>query len=120
MKTKEKNAIGILHIRISFNNTLLTFCDSTGNCLAWFSAGSLNLKAGRKSSVYAVQVCIEKIILKVKSCGYKALSIRVSGLGIGRKFILRSIKKLGVKVISLEDFTSRPHNGCRSKNKRRL
>jgi small subunit ribosomal protein S11 len=80
----------------------------------------LGLKGGRKSSVYAVQLCLERIVSKARQCGYKLISIRVSGIGLGRKFILRSVKRLGIRISSLQDITPRPHNGCRNRNKRRL
>jgi small subunit ribosomal protein S11 len=113
-------SIGVMNIRLSFNNTLITLCDLKGNCIAWFSAGMLGLKGGRKSSLYALQISLEKMLDKAERYGYESFSIRVSGIGPGRKFVLRYAKKLGLRVISLENVTPKAHNGCRIKRKRRL
>ena len=124
--TKKKGALkkvveGIVHIKVTFNNTLITISDSLGNVLCQSSAGACGFKGARKSTPYAAQMASEAAIANARdNYGLRRAAIKVIGPGPGRESAMRAVKNLGIDVISLQDCTPLPHNGCRPKKKRRV
>lgn len=122
--TKKKVKINVIdaiaHISSTFNNTIITITDKSGNVLAWSSAGTCGFKGSRKSTPFAAQVAAEKAGVAVKEFGVKNLEIYVKGPGPGRDSASRSLNALGFKIASIFDKTPLPHNGCRPRKKRRF
>ena len=119
-KIRKNVAKGIAHIKATFNNTVITITDKSGNTLCWDSAGSIGYKGSRKSTPFAAQRAAENIATKAKKCGIKELECRVKGPGSGRESAIRALKAAGLDIRSIEDTTPLPHNGCRPKKKRRV
>lgn len=121
--TKKKNKRVVtdatVHIRASFNNTIITFTDKQGNVISWASAGASGFKGSRKSTPYAAQVAAEKAGNIAKEMGVKAVELWLRGPGPGRDAACRSLGAL-FKVVSLVDVTPIPHNGCRPRKRRRV
>ncbi len=120
-KKKEKRLVasGIAHIHSTFNNTIITISDATGNVLCWSSAGASNFKGSRKGTPFAAQVACEKAVRKAVEHGMKQIEVRVSGPGSGRDTAIRSINNGGMEVTAIVDVTPLPYNGCRPPKKRR-
>lgn len=121
-KKKEKKNVqsGIGHIHASFNNTIVTITDVSGNCVAWSSAGSESFKGSRKSTHYAAQVAAEGAAKKAMEHGMRNIAIYVKGPGAGRESAIRAIQATGFRVTMIKDVTPVPHNGCRPPKKRRI
>ena len=121
-KQKIKKTIinGIAHIVSSFNNTIITITDESGNALAWSSAGLKGFKGSRKSTPFAAQIAAEDVGNKAKEYGIKSLKVEVSGPGSGRESALRSLQSIGYIITSIRDVTPIPHNGCRPRKRRRV
>ena len=119
-KTKRKLSSGIAHIVSSFNNTIITISDESGNALAWSSAGLKGFKGSRKSTPFAAQIAAEDVGNKVKEHGIKSLKVEISGPGSGRESALRSLQSVGFIISSIKDVTPVPHNGCRPRKRRRV
>lgn len=117
---KIKGSLGKIYISSTKNNTILTLIDTKGNTKGWSCSGSLGFKNARKSTTYAAQAAAESIVKKAKILGYTHLRLRVKGLGRGKQSCLRALSKSGLKIISLEDRTALPYNGCRASKKRRV
>lgn len=111
---------GVVHIRASFNNTIITVTDKTGAALCWASAGTIGYKGSRKSTPFAAQRAAEEVALKAKKLGVREVEVRINGPGSGRESAIRAIKAQGIEIRALEDVTPLPHNGCRPKKKRRI
>lgn len=112
---------GIVHINSSFNNTLITVTDRQGNTLAWATAGAAGFKGSRKSTPFAAQVAGERVATFVHDeFNMKAIVVFIKGPGPGRESALRAFITLGFKIIEISDATGLPHNGCRSRKKRRI
>jgi len=120
-KTKDKRTDSVkIFISATFNNTIVTITDLDGNVLLWGSSGSSGFKGTRKSTPYAATTAVDKVIEKAKNeIGIKSAEIYVKGPGSGRDAALRSIKVSGIKITQIADITPFPHNGPRSKKKRR-
>ena len=110
----------IAYISTSFNNTIITITDKTGNVLAWASAGASGFKGSRKSTPFAAQVAADKVGNVIKEFGVKNLDLYVKGPGPGRDAASRSLNAMGFKIVSITDKTPLPHNGCRPRKKRRF
>jgi small subunit ribosomal protein S11 len=108
------------HILASFNNTIVTITELNGDVLTWCSAGCKGFKGSRKSSPFAAQVTAEEAIRKAKELGVKTISVKLKGPGSGREAAVRALKSGGINIVSLEDITPMPHNGCRAAKKRRV
>jgi small subunit ribosomal protein S11 len=108
------------HIYASFNNTLITISDLSGNVVCWSSAGMQGFKGSRKSTPYAAQLTGDDILKKASNFGVKSLDIHVKGVGSGRENALRALANSGLKIIYIKDETKIPHNGCRPPKKRRI
>jgi len=119
---KDKNRLknGIVHIQSTFNNTIITITNLTGDTIAWASAGSLGFKGSRKNTPFAAQTAAEKVALEALKNGMKNIEILVKGQGSGRETAIRAIENAGLQISSIKDITSVPHNGCRSPKRRRV
>ena len=111
---------GVVHIKASFNNTLITITDPKGNVVAWSSSGSLNFKGSRKSTPFAAQMAAEAAGRKAADAGVKVVEIRVKGPGAGREAAIRAIQAIGLTITIIKDVTPIPHNGCRPPKRRRV
>ena len=119
-KAKKNVSDGIAHIHASFNNTIITITDRQGNTLSWASSGGAGFKGSRKSTPFAAQVAAESAGRAAQECGIKNLEVQIKGPGPGRESSVRALNALGIKIISIQDVTPIPHNGCRPPKKRRI
>lgn len=121
LKKDKKNIIkGVVHIQSTFNNTIVTITNLTGDTVSWASAGSAGFKGARKGTPFAAQTAAEKAALEALNSGLKSVEILVKGQGSGRETAIRSIQSVGFDITSIQDITSIPHNGCRSPKRRRV
>ncbi len=119
-KRARKNiANAVAHIRASFNNTIITFTDESGNAICWATSGS-NFRGSRKSTPFAAQVAAEQAAQKAMEHGVKNVAVLIRGPGSGRESALRAIAATGLNVVSIRDVTPIPHNGCRPPKRRRV
>ncbi len=123
-KSAKKSSIqtsehGHVYITATFNNTLVTITDQTGSTISWSSSGARGFKGARKSTPYAATLAVEDAVKKAINRGMKTVDVFVKGPGSGRDSSLRAIKSGGLSIISIADITPIPHNGPRSKNRRR-
>ena len=116
-KNVEKGAV---HIRSSFNNTMVTFSDLQGNALSWASSGGLGFRGSRKSTPYAAQMCAETAAKAAMEHGLKTVEVYVKGPGQGREAAIRALQSAGLEVVMIKDVTPIPHNGCRPPKRRRV
>ena len=119
-KTKRNVIEGVVHIHASFNNTIITITDRSGNTLAWATAGGSGFRGSRKSTPFAAQIAAERAGTKAQEYGLKDISVKVKGPGPGRESALRALNAIGLNVVSIEDVTPLPHNGCRPPKQRRV
>ena len=119
-KTKNAPELGIAHIQATFNNTIVSISDLSGNVLSWSSAGAQGFKGSRKSTPFAAQVAAEKAANKVKDMGMKKLEVHIKGPGPGRESAIRSLQAAGMEIVVIRDKTPTPHNGCRPRKRRRV
>ena len=119
-KTKKNILNGIAYVQSTFNNTIISIADTSGNVVSWASAGQKGFKGSRKSTPYAAQVAADAAAAKALDCGMKYLSVEVKGPGSGRETALRALQARGFKIISIKDTTPMPHNGSRPPKKRRV
>ncbi|MCK4601632.1 MAG: 30S ribosomal protein S11 [Phycisphaerae bacterium] len=119
-KTKRNVARGIVHIRATFNNTLITITDTNGEAIASRSAGAMGFKGARKSTPFAAQRAAEAAAGDARRMGLVEVEVRVKGPGSGRESAVTALQAAGLKVLSIEDVTPIPHNGCRPRKKRRV
>lgn len=121
-KKREKKNIqdGVAHIQSTFNNTIVTITDMSGNVVAWSSAGNKGFKGSRKSTPYAAQQAAEDAAKKAMVHGLKNLEVYVKGPGAGREAALRSLQSMGLNIRLIRDVTPIPHNGCRQPKRRRV
>ena len=120
-KKNKRNVIeGVAHIHASFNNTIITITDRSGNTLSWATAGGSGFRGSRKSTPFAAQIAAEKAGTKAKEFGLKDISVKIKGPGPGRESALRALNAIGLNVVSIEDVTPLPHNGCRPPKQRRV
>lgn len=119
-KVKRIVEYGVAHIQATFNNTIVTITDESGNTLIWASAGTAGFKGSRKSTPFAAQMVASDVAKKAIDNGMKGISVNVKGPGPGREAALRSLQGAGLKVTSIKDVTPIPHNGCRPPKRRRI
>ncbi len=119
-KIKKNIQTGIAHIQSTFNNTMITITDVSGNTLCWSSAGGQGFKGSRKSTPFAAQVAAEECSKKAMEHGIRQLSIYVKGPGSGRESAVRALQAAGIKITLIRDVTPVPHNGCRPPKRRRV
>jgi small subunit ribosomal protein S11 len=119
-KSKSSSQKGIVHIQSTFNNTIITITNLTGDTISWGSAGSAGFKGARKSTPFAAQTAAEKAAIEAANNGMKTVQILVKGQGSGRETAIRAIEGAKFEITSIEDITSVPHNGCRPPKRRRV
>jgi small subunit ribosomal protein S11 len=119
-KGKRTVAVGNVHVLSSFNNTVVTITDATGNAICWASAGGKGFKGSRKNTPFAAQVAAEDAARKAYEQGMRSVQVFVSGPGAGRESSLRALASVGLRISSIEDVTPIPHNGCRPPKRRRV
>ncbi len=119
-KNKKNILTGIVYIQSTFNNTIITITDVSGNVLSWSSAGARGFKGSRKSTPFAAQVAAGDAAAKAMEHGLKNVSVLVKGPGAGRESALRALAAAGLKVSLIRDITPIPHNGCRPAKRRRV
>lgn len=111
---------GVAHIRSTFNNTIVTITDPSGNAVSWASAGALGFKGSRKSTPFAAQTAAETAAKAAMEHGMKTVEVSVKGPGAGREAAIRSLQATGLEVSMIRDVTPVPHNGCRPPKRRRV
>jgi small subunit ribosomal protein S11 len=121
-KKKEKKhvPVGLVHIQATFNNTIVTVTDQSGNVVAWSSAGALGFRGSRKGTPFAAQQAALTAANKAKEAGMRTVEVRVSGPGAGRESAIRTLATVGLEVRAIKDATPIPHNGCRPPKRRRV
>jgi small subunit ribosomal protein S11 len=120
-KKQKKNIVnGIVHINSTFNNTIVTITDLSGNTIAWSSAGSVGFKGARKGTPFAAQTATEKASAAAMDQGLRKVEVRVRGQGSGRETSVRVLDVMGFNIVSVSDITPVPHNGCRPPKRRRV
>jgi len=112
-KVRKNIPNGIAHIHSTFNNTIVTITDSTGNAIAWSSAGALGFKGSKKSTPFAAQMASEACAKVAIESGMMRVEVSVKGPGPGREAAIRSLQVAGLEITSIKDVTPVPHNGCR-------
>ncbi len=122
-KAKKKvhvDAVGVAHIKASFNNVLVTITDIYGNTISWSSAGKNGFKGSRKNTPFAAQVTAEAAGKEAYDLGLRKVDVFVKGPGAGREAAIRALSTAGLQILSIKDNTPIPHNGCRPPKKRRV
>lgn len=121
-KKKAKKVVpkGVVHIKATFNNTIISITDENGDLLAQSSSGACGFRGSRKSTPYAAQIATEAAVEKAKVHGLSEVDVFVKGVGSGRETAVRALQSVGIYVKSIKDVTPLPHNGCRAKKPRRV
>ena len=120
-KRERKNiTTGVVHIKSSFNNTIVSITDQEGNVISWASAGNVGFKGSRKSTPFAAQLAAEQAARRAMEQGLRKVDVVVKGPGSGRETAIRSIQNVGIEVTGIKDVTPVPHNGCRPPKRRRM
>ncbi len=111
---------GVAHIQSTFNNTLISITDKSGNAISWSSAGAMGFKGSRKSTPFAAQMAAEVAAKEAMEHGMRSVECLVKGPGSGREAAIRSLQAAGLEVSMIKDVTPIPHNGCRPPKRRRV
>jgi small subunit ribosomal protein S11 len=111
---------GVAHVQATFNNTIVTLTDKSGNVVSWASAGSVGFKGSRKSTPFAAQTAADAAARKAMEYGLKQVEVFVKGPGAGREAAIRSLQAVGLDISAIHDVTPIPHNGCRPPKRRRV
>ena len=121
-KRKDRKNIekGAVHIRSSFNNTMVTITDTQGNAISWASAGEMGFRRSKKSTPFAAQTAAETAAKSAMEHGLKTVEVFVKGPGSGREAAIRALQTAGLEVTLIKDVTPVPHNGCRPPKRRRV
>jgi small subunit ribosomal protein S11 len=124
-KSKKKKVVqrvtsGIVHIKATFNNTIITITNNSGDVLVWSSPGIEGFSGSKKSTPFAAQVAAASAAKKAKEIGVEEVHVHVKGPGSGRDAAVRAVKASGLKILSIKDLTPQPHNGCRPRKRRRV
>jgi small subunit ribosomal protein S11 len=119
-KERKNVANGVAHIHASFNNTIVTITDTTGNVITWSSSGNKGFKGSRKSTPFASQLAAETAAKKAMEHGMRQVEVFVKGPGTGRESAIRAIQAAGLEIVAIKDVTPIPHNGCRPPKRRRV
>ena len=119
-KIKKNILNGTAYVLSTFNNTIISIADTSGNVVSWASAGQKGFKGSRKSTPYAAQVAADAAAAKALEYGMKTLTVEIKGPGSGRETALRALQARGFKILSIKDTTPMPHNGTRPPKKRRV
>ncbi len=119
-KVKKNIQSGIVHVVASFNNTIVTITDVSGNAISWGSAGACGFKGSRKSTPFAAQLAAERAAKAAQDHGMRNVQVYVNGPGAGRESAIRALQSAGFKISLIRDITPVPHNGCRPPKRRRV
>lgn len=119
-KEKKNVPVGAAHIQATFNNTIVTITDPSGNTVAWASAGTQGFKGSRKGTLYAAQITADAAAKRAKEAGMRQVSVYVKGPGSGRESAIRALQAAGLEITTIKDVTPVPHNGCRPPKRRRV
>ena len=119
-KVRKNIPEGVVSIRSTFNNTIVTFADREGNVVSWSSAGCLGFKGSRKSTPFAAQNAVEAAAQKAMDHGMRKVEVKVKGPGPGRDAAIRALQTVGLDVSQISDVTPIPHNGCKPPKRRRV
>lgn len=120
-KIERKNIpTGVAHIQATFNNTIVTITDVSGNVISWSTSGAKGFKGSRKSTPFAAQVAAEDAAKKAQEHGLRSVEVWVKGPGSGRESALRALQAAGLNITLIRDVTPIPHNGCRPPKRRRV
>lgn len=119
-KIRRNVTLAVVHVKATFNNTVVTVTDTKGDVLCWASAGTSGFKGSRKSTPFAGQCAAQQAAEKASKYGVKEVDVRVKGPGSGRESAITALQSAGLTVKSIEDVTPLPHNGCRPPKKRRV
>jgi small subunit ribosomal protein S11 len=119
-RTKKVAPNGVAHVQSTFNNTIITITDASGNTVSWSTAGANNFKGSRKSTPFAAQVAAETAAKKAIEMGMKKVEVFVKGPGAGREAAVRALSAAGLEIDIIRDVTPMPHNGCRPAKRRRV
>lgn len=119
-KVRKEIQTGVVHILATFNNTIVSITDVSGNVIAWSSAGRKGFKGSRKSTPFAAQMAAEDAVKKAMEFGLKSASVLIKGPGAGKESALRALQGAGLRVTTIRDITPVPHNGCKQPKRRRV
>jgi small subunit ribosomal protein S11 len=121
-KPKERKNIaqGVVHIKSTFNNTVVNITDVGGDTISWASAGMVGFKGSKKSTPFAAQLAAENAARKAMEHGLRRVEVQVKGPGAGRETAIRALQAVGIEVTLIKDVTPLPHNGCRPPKRRRV
>jgi len=119
-RVRKNIANAVAHVKASFNNTIISFTDESGNAICWATSGGAGFKGSRKSTPFAAQVAAEDACRKAMDHGVKNVVVLVRGPGSGRESAIRAISASGLNVTFIRDVTPIPHNGCRPPKRRRV
>jgi small subunit ribosomal protein S11 len=122
-KTKKKTsveAVGIAHIKATFNNVIVTLTDTQGNTISWASSGKMGFKGSKKNTPFAAQIAAESAGKSAFDMGVRKVDVFIKGPGAGREAAIRSLQTAGLEILSIKDITPIPHNGCRPPKRRRV
>lgn len=119
-KEKKHVPVGAAHILATFNNTIVTITDPSGNTVAWQSAGGLGFKGSRKGTLYAAQITADTAAKKATEAGMRQVDVYVKGPGSGRESAIRALQAAGLEITVIKDVSPVPHNGCRPPKRRRV
>ncbi|MFN9721144.1 MAG: 30S ribosomal protein S11 [Planctomycetota bacterium] len=111
---------GIAYVKATFNNTIVTMTDASGDVICWATAGTVGFKGSRKSTPFAAQRAAETVAEKASKVGVREIEVRVKGPGAGRESAITGLQASGMSIKSIEDITPLPHNGCRPPKRRRV
>ena len=121
-RKKERRNVshGVVHVKATFNNTIISITDFDGNSLCWASSGAENFRGSRKGTPYAAQVAATTAGTKAKEYGLRSVDVEINGPGAGRESSIRALHAMGFEIKSIKDVTPIPHNGCRPPKRRRV
>nr|NP_041948.1 ribosomal protein S11 [Euglena gracilis]P27419.1 RecName: Full=Small ribosomal subunit protein uS11c; AltName: Full=30S ribosomal protein S11, chloroplastic [Euglena gracilis]AKL82404.1 ribosomal protein S11 [Euglena gracilis var. bacillaris]AAA84229.1 ribosomal protein S11 [Euglena gracilis]CAA50135.1 30S ribosomal protein S11 [Euglena gracilis]prf//1718312B ribosomal protein S11 [Euglena gracilis] len=118
--TKKKFPKGIVHIKTTYNNVLVSVSDPKGNVIAWSSSGACGFKSSKKATPLATKTTTAIAVKKAIEQGLQKVEINISGPGTGRETALKCVQSLGLRISCIRDVTPLPHNGCRPSKRRRI
>lgn len=119
-KIKRNVPMGVAHVHATFNNTLITITDLSGNVVSWSSSGHHGFRGSRKSTPFAAQVAAAAAAKSAAEHGMRTVQVNLKGPGSGRESAVRALQSAGLSITAIRDITPVPHNGCRPKKRRRV
>lgn len=119
-KTNRTVPSGIVHVKATFNNTIIAITDLSGNVISWSSAGKANFTGSRKSSAYAATMAAQDAAKVAMTQGMREVEVNLNGPGAGRESAVRGLQSAGLNITIIRDSTPVPHNGCRARKRRRV